>query len=138
MGQHQRGGSRQMPAIGVLQGVVLDSASNKPIEYASISIVRVRDDEIITGGIADTDGYFKIQKIPLGRYSVLVEFIGYNKAVIEEVNIFPREGGGIEQNLGDIKLSISSVQMAEVDVFGELPQFIQTIDKKIFFVDQSL
>ena len=138
MGQHQRGGSRQMPAIGVLQGVVLDSASNKPIEYASISIVRVRDDEIITGGIADTDGYFKIQKIPLGRYSVLVEFIGYKKAVIEEVNILPREGGGIEQNLGEIKLSISSVQMAEVDVFGELPQFIQTIDKKIFFVDQSL
>ena len=134
----QRDHTRQMPAIGVLQGVVLDSASNKPIEYASISIVRVRDDEIITGGIADTDGYFKIQKIPLGRYSVLVEFIGYNKAVIEEVNIFPREGGGIEQNLGDIKLSISSVQMAEVDVFGELPQFIQTIDKKIFFVDQSL
>ena len=134
----QRDHTRQMPAIGVLQGVVLDSASNKPIEYASISIVRVRDDEIITGGVADTDGYFKIQKIPLGRYSVLVEFIGYNKAVIEEVNIFPREGGGIEQNLGDIKLSISSVQMAEVDVFGELPQFIQTIDKKIFFVDQSL
>jgi len=134
----QRDHTRQMPAIGVLQGVVLDSASNKPIEYASISIVRVRDDEIITGGIADTDGYFKIQKIPLGRYSVLVEFIGYKKAVIEEVNIFPREGGGIEQNLGDIKLSISSVQMAEVDVFGELPQFIQTIDKKIFFVDQSL
>jgi len=134
----QRDHTRQMPAIGVLQGVVLDSASNKPIEYASISIVRVRDDEIITGGIADTDGYFKIQKIPLGRYSVLVEFIGYNKAVIEEVNIFPREGGGIEQNLGDIKLTISSVQMAEVDVFGELPQFIQTIDKKIFFVDQSL
>ena len=66
----QRGGSRQMPAIGVLQGVVLDSASNEPIEYASISVSRMRDDEIITGGVADVGGRFKIEEIPLGRYRV--------------------------------------------------------------------
>jgi len=135
----QRGGSRQMPAIGVLQGVVLDSASNEPIEYASISVSRMRDDEIITGGVADVGGRFKIEEIPLGRYRVVVEFIGYEKAVIESINLFPGDrGGGIEQDLGTIALSVSMVQLQEVEVIGEVPQFIQTIDKKIFFVDQSL
>ncbi len=135
----QRGGSRQIPAIGVLQGVVLDSASNEPIEYASISVSRMRDDEIITGGVADVGGRFKIEEIPLGRYRVVVEFIGYEKAVIESINLFPGDrGGGIEQNLGTIALSVSMVQLQDVEVIGEVPQFIQTIDKKIFFVDQSL
>ncbi|MBC8395337.1 MAG: TonB-dependent receptor, partial [Candidatus Marinimicrobia bacterium] len=59
-------------------------------------------------------------------------------AIIESINLFPGKGGGSEQNLGQISLSVSSVQLQEIEVVGELPQFIQTIDKKIFFVDQSL
>jgi hypothetical protein len=138
MGQHQRGVSREMPAIGVLQGTVLDSSNNNPIEYASVSIINVRSDKVITGAVSDENGRFYISEIPLGKYKIIIEFIGYNKAIKEDINLFPGKGGGIEQNLGNIILSLSSVQMAEVDVIGELPQFIQTIDKKIFFVDQSL
>ncbi len=78
----QRGGSRQMPAIGVLQGVVLDSASNEPIEYASISVSRMRDDEIITGAVTNQQGHFKVKEIPLDRYRVVVEFIGYEKPLL--------------------------------------------------------
>ncbi len=138
MGQHQRGGSRKMPSIGILQGTVIDSTSNKTIEYASVSIINIRNNNVVTGAVTDAKGHFYISEIPLGKYTVMIEFIGYNKAVIEDINLFPGKGGGIEQNLGNIILSTSSVQMAEVEVIGELPQFIQTIDKKIFFVDQSL
>ena len=138
MGQHQRGGSRQRPAIGVLEGVVIDSSTSTPIEYASVSVSNIRDGEIVAGSVTNKQGFFKIKEIPLGRYRVVVEFIGYEKIIIEPINLFPGEGGGIEQDLGTIALSVSSVQMAEVDVIREVPQFIQTIDKKIFFVDQSL
>lgn len=134
----QRNYSGKMPAIGILEGTVMDSISQKPIEYASISLIHVRNNNVITGGVTDTDGHFYISKIPMGRYKVLVEFIGYEKKVIEPVNLFPGQGGGIEQDLGKIYLLLSSVQLEEIDVVGELPQIIQTIDKKIFFVDQNL
>ena len=138
MGQHQRGGLRQRPAIGVLEGVVIDSSTSTPIEYASVSVSKIRDGEIVAGSVTNKQGFFKVKEIPLGRYRMVVEFIGYEKIIIEPINLYPGEGGGIEQDLGTIALSVSSVQMIEVDVIGELPQFIQTIDKKIFFVDQSL
>jgi len=138
LGQHERGGSRKIPAIGVLQGIVMDSSMNTPLEYASVSIINVRNDNIITGAVTDDRGHFYISEIPLGKYRIMIEFIGYNKTIIDDINLFPGKGGGIEQNIGNIILSLSSVQMADVDVIGELPQFIQTIDKKIFFVDQSL
>ena len=138
MGQHQRGGLRQRPAIGVLEGVVIDSSTSTPIEYASVSVSKIRDGEIVAGSVTNKQGFFKVKEIPLGRYRMVVEFIGYEKIIIEPINLYPGEGGGIEQDLGKISLSVASVQMIEVDVIGELPQFIQTIDKKIFFVDQSL
>jgi len=134
----QRNMNRNMPAIGVVEGTVIDSTNNEPIEYASVSVIRARNNDVVTGGVTDANGNFHIAEIPLGRYIVVVEFIGYEKETIESINLFPGDGGGVERNLGKIPLALSSVQLDEVDVVGELPQFIQTIDKKIFFVDQSL
>ena len=102
MGQHQRGGSRQRPAIGVLEGVVIDSSTSTPIEYASVSVSKIRDGEIVAGSVTNKQGFFKVKEIPLGRYRMVVEFIGYEKIIIEPINLYPGEGGGIEQDLGTI------------------------------------
>ena len=126
-----------MPAIGVLHGSVADSTSGQPLEYASISLVNMRSDEVVTGALSDKTGRFTIREIPLGKYTAVVEFIGYAAKEISPINIFPGEGGGIEQNLGNIQLRISSVNLAQIEVLGE-SQFIQTIDKQIFTVGKNL
>ena len=131
------GAGGKMPAIGVVNGSVMDSTSGLPIEYASISLVNMRSDEVVTGALSDKTGRFNIREIPLGRYRAVVEFIGYATKEISPINIFPGEGGGIEQNLGNIQLQISSINLAGVEVLGE-SQFIQTIDKQIFTVGKNL
>ena len=42
-----------MPAIGIVQGEILDSTSMKPIEYASVSLVDLEHNELITGGLSE-------------------------------------------------------------------------------------
>ena len=121
-----------MPKIGVLQGIVVDSASTNPIPYASISIINMRSNEIVTGGITDETGTFNIKEIPMGMYNVIVEFIGYEKINIGPIKLFPGDGGGVEQDLGKIAMELSAVQMKEVDVYGEIPNMIYTVDKRIF------
>ena len=79
-----------------------------------------------------------IDKIPLGFYNVSIEFVGYTPRLIESISLNPREGGIINQDLGTIPLSISSVSLAEVEVIGDESQFIQTIDKQIFNVGKNL
>ena len=133
----QRGGRggfnpANMPKIGVLQGMVVDSASTNPIPYASISIINMRSNEIVTGGITDETGTFNIKEIPMGMYNVIVEFIGYEKINIGPIKLFPGDGGGVEQDLGKIAMELSAVQMKEVDVYGEIPTMIYTVDKRIF------
>ena len=71
------GAGGKMPAIGVVNGSVMDSTSGLSIEYASISLVNMRSDEVVTGALSDKTGRFNIREIPLGRYRAVVEFIGY-------------------------------------------------------------
>ena len=127
-----------MPAIGVLQGSIKDSTSMKPIEYASVSLVDLEHNELVTGGLSDKNGLVNITEIPLGKYVAVIEFMGYKKKEIGPLNIFPGEGGGIRQNFGEVRMSISSLNMATVDVLGEESTFIQTIDKKIFNVGRDI
>ena len=127
-----------MPAIGVFQGSIKDSTSMKPIEYASVSLVDLEHNELVTGGLSDKNGLVNITEIPLGKYVAVIEFMGYKKKEIGPFNIFPGDGGGIRQNFGEVKMSISSLNMATVDVYGEESTFIQTIDKKIFNVGRDL
>lgn len=127
-----------MPKIGVIQGTVLDSMSGEPIEYASVSVISAMDQSIVSGGLTKADGSFKIEELRLGRYSVAIQFIGYEKKEIGPLNVFPGERGGIEQKLGNIGLRISAIQMETVDVIEDAPAYIQTIDKQIFNVDKSL
>ena len=127
----------KMPAIGVIKGIVLDSASSKPLQYASISLVKLHSNKVVTGGLSEENGRFLIREVPLGKYKAVIEFIGYKKKEILDINLFPGQGGGIEQSLGNIILEVSSVNFAEVEVLGE-SQFIQTIDKQIFTVGKNL
>jgi len=127
-----------MPAIGIIQGTIIDSTTTKPIEYASVSLVDLEHNELVTGGLTDKNGILNITEIPLGKYIAVIEFIGYKKKEIGPINLFPGEGSGIRYDLGQVKLGISAVNMEAVDVVGEESVFIQTIDKKIFNVGRDL
>ena len=127
-----------MPAIGIIQGTIIDSTTTKPIEYASVSLVDLEHNELVTGGLTDKNGILNITGIPLGKYVAVIEFIGYKKKEIGPINLFPGEGSGIRYDLGQIKLSISAVNMEAVEVVGDESVFIQTIDKKIFNVGRDL
>ena len=127
-----------MPAIGIVQGTIIDSVTSKPIEYASVSLVDLEHNELVTGGLTDKNGLLNITEIPLGKYVAVIEFIGYEKKEINPIILFPGEGGGIRHDFGTVKLNVSAVNMSEVEVLGDESVFIQTIDKKIFNVGRDL
>ena len=127
-----------MPAIGIVQGTIVDSISSEPIEYASVSLVELEHNELVTGGLSNKNGRLNITEIPLGKYAAIIEFIGYNKKEISPIILYPSEGGGIRHDFGTVQLSVSAVNMSEIEVIGDESTFIQTIDKKIFNVGRDL
>ncbi len=145
----QRGGGRyggsnqgqmdpnKAPKIGIVFGMVLDSASTSPIPYASISIVNARSSTIMTGGITNEKGEFYIKEIPLGRHSVVVEYIGYKKKQLGPFTFLPFGDNKTTYDLEKISIAQTTLQMAGVDVEAERPLFVQTAEKRIFSVEKN-
>ena len=119
-----------MPEIGILKGSVVDSLNNTPIEYASLSLISKRSDEVITGGVTDADGQFYIDKIKLGNYKVVVEFIGYQKTIIDSVKLTFQDK--FDKNLGTIKLVASSLEMETINVLEDKPVYEFKTDKLVY------
>ena len=50
---------------GVISGIVVDSKTQDPIEYVSVSVKSLENNLVVSGGISDKDGYFYIDKLKL-------------------------------------------------------------------------
>ena len=70
------GGSGGKPAIGIVQGSLVDEQSGTPIAFAALSLMNLRDSTITTGQLADENGAFLLTEIPLGRYQLQANFMG--------------------------------------------------------------
>ena len=125
------------PKIGQGSGPVVDSATNEPIPYASISIINDRSNTILTGGISDDRGIFHVKEIALGKHRVIVEYIGYEKKELGPYTFLPFGNNQTEYNLEKISLNQTTLQMAGVEVEGERPLFVQTAEKRIFNVERN-
>lgn len=64
-----------------IRGVVVDSKTNTPIEFASVSLLNNPSFSSIT----DSLGQFKIINAPIGRYGIKTTFIGYKESIIREI-----------------------------------------------------
>lgn len=121
--------------FGVLKGKIVDESSGLPVEYANIILYKQKDSSLVTGGITNTKGEFNIDKVPFGRYYVIVKFIGYNNTKVDGVMINPRQP---EFTLETVKLKQASQSIEEVVVTGQKSMIQSNLDKKVINVDRSI
>ena len=123
------------PKIGKISGVVYDESSGLPLDYATITLLKVGDSTIINGAITDEKGKFEITEVPFGPFILKADFIGYESIFISPVIIQPNS---TINELGKINLKPASSILSEVVVTTELEQMINSIDKQVFNVEKSL
>ncbi len=116
-------------------GKVLDKTSGSPLEYVQVAVFSKVDSTLITGSLTDSTGSFVIKKVPYGSYFITAEFMGYNKSVIESINISP---GNSQFVVDDIKLEVSANELGQVDVVSTTDAMSIKANKKILNVDKDL
>lgn len=65
-----------------IKGKVIDNASKETIPFATIVIIGT---DPTIGTTSDTDGNFRIENVPIGRYDLEISFLGYEPVLIPEV-----------------------------------------------------
>ena len=117
-------------AIGFIEGTVINYDNNDVIEYASVSIYDLDTDELISGSITDAEGYFSIDKIPMGNFYLIIQFIGYE--IYKNNQISLNTLSGVRMNLGTITLNPKSIDALEVSVTEDMPKIEFETDKLVY------
>ena len=118
---------------GYVRGGVIDDITELPKPHANISVVKADSDKIIQGGVADEEGLFFIDKIPYGIYYVVVEYVGYQDYIIDDVKIYPTH---LEINLETIRLVSKALILEGVEIVEQMP-VIEDIAKTTYPVAET-
>jgi len=120
---------------GKIKGVVVDSESDIPIEYATVAVFNSEDSSLVNGTITDFAGHFKLENLVFGSYYLRVTFIGYKKLYSSEILINEDQNS---INLNNLYLVSLANELDEFDVVAEKRAVEFKIDKKIVNVDKQL
>ena len=101
----QRPGGGQRPDIrGRIFGRVLDAASQKPIEFATVALFSTANDSVVAGMLTRQNGDFSLDGVKGGRYRFRVSSVGFETRT-QDVAVTPNR---IEQDLGDLELTMTA------------------------------
>lgn len=139
------GEHRGVASNGRLYGRIVDGKNNKGVEAASVRLyIIIKDnvgqskDSLAGGMLSKPNGDFSIEHLPVtANYRLNISAIGF-KEIDQSVSFRKAGGGGIEQDLGNIKLEQDASTLDAVTVTGQKPALQMGIDRKFFDVDKSL
>ena len=100
-----------MGTTGTLEGVVKDKATGTPLMGANVIIVGTP-----YGAAADASGKFIVYNIPPGLYTVRVQMLGYQTALVQRVEIRPDYKTRL-----NVDLEQTSIEMDQVIIQAERP-----------------
>lgn len=122
----------QAQTIGNITGTVSDQ--QKPIESATVALLRSTDSAVIKKCTTDSDGKFILQQNEAGEYLVSIQFVGFNTYYSERFTI--SESSTIYQ-VKTIVLAALGQQLNNVVVVSKKPFIEQKLDKTIVNIEAS-
>ncbi|MBB2143892.1 TonB-dependent receptor [Pedobacter sp. LMG 31464] len=122
------GGGQKVTVTGRITAIILDSLTKKPIDYATVSLTKVKDGKAVNGGVTDEKGKIVLQNVAPDEYKVSIGFMGYKtKTVI--IKTTPEKP---DNNLGSISISTTSNTLNEVNIVGQKAVVENKIDRLVY------
>lgn len=119
-------------AFQTIKGRVTDKASK--MEMPGVTVIILGTNPMLANS-SDVNGKFKIEKVPVGRYDIKVNFIGYKELILP--NVLVTNGKEIELDI-EIEENVASLQ--EVVVSGskknETNNDMSTVSSRSFSMEE--
>ncbi|HVX51393.1 MAG TPA: outer membrane beta-barrel protein [Chitinophagaceae bacterium] len=99
-----------------IKGRVYDSAVNKGLAYATVSLVKAKDSTLVTFARADSSGNFTLNNVNKGAYLISTSYVGY-APVWHALPALPAQG---VFNAGDIYMT-DVTKLQDVSITAKRP-----------------
>ncbi len=122
--------------VGNLKGIIIDADSEEPLIGATVQLL-LGPGQQATGTTTDMHGYYRIEQIDIGRYQVIVTYLGYEPIYLANIEI----GSGKEVQL-DFKMQESVEELEEVVVTvklekGQVINEMSSISTRTFSLEEA-
>jgi ferric enterobactin receptor len=115
-------------AKGKISGKVIDATNSTPVDYATVSLFKDGSANPFNGMSTDPKGNFSLNHLADGTYKLTIDFIGYQKKVVDKIVI----SGSNTIVLGDVKLAPVQTQLQAVVITAKAPIVENKIDKMVY------
>ena len=115
-----------------ISGLLLDSTANKPVEFATVALLK--DGNVIDGITADAQGKFVFSKVNPGAYAIQVSFVGYTPKTVDKIAVV----AGQDTEIGLIRLSQAVQKLAEVTVTEQKSLFEEKADRMVYNAEKDI
>jgi hypothetical protein len=120
--------SAQPSSPGAILGAVRADSAGPALAGAAITIRSAEDAAIVTGGITDSSGRFRIEGLPAGNYQVRVSYLGY-KPITLTASITPNAQSA---NLGTVSLATDAIAVEGVTAEAQRSAVTVQVDRTVY------
>lgn len=113
---------------GKISGQVIDEASRKPVEFATVALRDLATNKPVNGALCDGDGKFTITQVDVGNWKLAISFIGYETAILDVAITSEKSTVEIET----IKLASTSKELDAVVVEGQRVLVEEKVDRTVY------
>jgi hypothetical protein len=117
---------------GSISGLLTDSLTGKPVEYATVALLQQGSTQAVDGTLTDASGRFSFSGLNNDDYELNISFIGYRTKTVRHVSI---SAGKPEVSIGNIKLSQVATQLKEVNVQTLRPTITMEADRMVVSIE---
>lgn len=93
-------------AQSAIRGQIIDKASNKPIPYANILIIKSSPP---IGAVSDSVGRFVIPHVAAGRYDLQISSVGYEPFILRELQISSAKQANVNISLTELSTEFGEI-----------------------------
>ena len=127
--------SAQKADDGTVSGIILDKASNQPVQYVAVALKKKTGGDLVRSAATDSRGAFTLEGVPFGEYILSYGVIGFDT---QESPAFTVDAAHRALDLGRLTIAEAPVKMEKVEVSSRKETFYNSIDRKVYNVGQDI
>lgn len=106
---------------------------NKPVEFATVTLLKAKDSSLVKGAIADIDGKYQFEQVKQGKYLIAAVSVGMTKRYSPAFEV-----AASSVKAPAVTLEAASKTLKGVDVTARKPFIEQKADKMVVNVENSI
>lgn len=121
------------PATKVSGALVNDQG--KPLDYATVSLLRASDSTVVKGALSNDAGVYVFTNIKAGNYIIKASVVGYQKAVSKSFSV---PANASQVTAPALNLHTGSTELKGVTITATKPLIERKIDRTVMNVENSV